>query len=68
MTNIPSNLEMITDKENGIVVERSSENIYRGVKYLLDNPIECVSIAQTPVKGLSNNQQIMQEIQKCFER
>ena len=68
VTNIPSNLEMITDKENGIVVERSSENIYRGVKYLLDNPIECVSIAQTPVKGLSNNQQIMQEIQKCFER
>lgn len=68
VTNIPSNLEMITDKENGIVVERSSENVYRGVKYLLDNPIECVSIAQTPVKGLSNNQQIMQEIQKCFER
>lgn len=68
VTNIPSNLEMITDKENGIVVERNSEDIYQGVKYLLDNPEECVRIARTPVNGLSNNQQIMQEIEKCFER
>ena len=66
VTNIPSNLEMITDKENGIVVERSSENVYRGVKYLLDNPQECAKMAQTPVKGLANNQEIMQEIENCF--
>ena len=68
VTNIPSNLEMITDKENGIVVERNSEDIYRGVKYLLDNPQKRARIAQMPVKGLANNQEIMQEIEKCFER
>lgn len=68
VTGIPSNLEMIADKENGIVVERNSEDIYRGVKYLLDNPIECTNIAKTPVNGLSNNQQIMQEIEKCFKK
>lgn len=68
VTSIPSNLEMIRDKENGIVVERNSEDIYRGVKYLLDNPDVCIRIAQTPVNGLSNNQQIMREIEKCFER
>ena len=64
VTNIPSNLEMITDKKNGVVVERASEDIYRGVKYLLDNPSECNRIAQTPVNGLSNNQQIIKEIEK----
>lgn len=68
VTNIPSNLEMITDKENGIVVQRNSEDIYLGVKYLLDNPDERERIAQTPVNGLSNNKQIMEEIEKCFEK
>lgn len=68
VTSIPSNLEMIEHKENGVVVERNSEDIYRGVKYLLDNPTECERMAQTPVKGLSNNQQIIQEIEKCFEK
>ena len=68
VTDIPSNLEMITDKKNGVVVERNSEDIYVAVKYLLDNQEECEKIAQTPVNGLSNNRQIMQEIEKCFER
>ena len=68
VTDIPSNLEMIENKENGIVVERNTDAIYHGVKYLLDNPEKRATIAQTPVKGLSNNQQIMQEIEKCFER
>ena len=66
VTSIPSNLEMIEHKENGVVVERNSEDIYCGVKYLLDNPTECERMAQTPVKGLSNNQQIMEEIEKLF--
>ena len=68
VTSIPSNLEMIVNKENGIVVERNSDDIYRGVKYLLDNPEACKNMAKTPVKGLSNNQQIMEEIEKCFEK
>ncbi|MBQ8429661.1 MAG: glycosyltransferase [Clostridia bacterium] len=68
VTSILSNLEMITDHVNGLVIERTAEDIYRGVKYLLDNPVECVNMANTPVNGLSNNQQIMQEIEKCFEK
>lgn len=66
VSNIPSFLEMITHKENGIVVKRNSDDIYRGVKYLLDNPEACKNMAKTPVKGLSNNQQIMQEIEALF--
>ena len=68
VTNIPSNFEMIRDKENGIIVERKSDDIYRGVKYLLDNPEDCRRIAQTPVNGLANNQQIIKEIENCFEK
>lgn len=68
VTNIPSNLEMITDKKNGVVVERNVEDIYLGLKYLLDNPDERACIAETPVNGLANNRQIMQEIEKCFEK
>ena len=66
VTNISSFLEMITDKENGIVVERTVDAIYCGVKYLLDNPIERVNMAQTPIKGLPNNQQIMRDIEMLF--
>lgn len=68
VTSIPSNLEMITDKENGIVVERNSDDIYLGVKYLLDNPNECASMAKNPVKGISTNKEVMQEIEKYFEK
>lgn len=68
VTDIPSNLEMITDMENGVVVKRNSEDIYRGVKYLLDNPSARLRIGQTAVKGPANNQQIIEEIEKCFEK
>lgn len=68
VTDIPSNLEMLTDKKSGIVVKRTSEDIYRGVKYLLDNPAECERIARTPVNGNSNNKEVMQEIEMCFEK
>ena len=59
---------MITDKKNGIVVKRTSKDIYLGVKYLLDNSSECIRIAQNAVNGGSSNQKIMQEIENCFEQ
>ena len=68
VTDIPSNLEMISDMENGVVVKRNSEDIYRVVKYLLDNPADRLRIGQTAVKGPANNQQIIEEIEKCFEK
>ncbi len=68
VTDIPSYLEMITDMKNGVIVKRTSDEIYRGVKYLLDNPEDRLRIGQTAVKGPSNNQQIIEEIEKCFEK
>lgn len=68
VTDIPSNLEMISDMENGVVVKRNSEDIYRGVKYLLDNPEDRLRIGQAAVKGPENNKQIIEEIEKCFEK
>lgn len=68
VTDIPSNLEMITDGKNGVVIQRTSEDIYRGVKYLLDDIDARARIAATPVNGLSNNGQIIKEIEKCFEK
>ena len=66
VTNIPSNFEMIADKKNGIIIERTSDDIYRGVKYLLDYPQEREKMAKTPVTGAATNQQIMQEVEKLF--
>ncbi len=68
VTDIPSNLEMIEDMQNGVVVKRKSDDIYRGVKFLLDNPEDRLRIGQVAVKGPSNNQQIIEEIEKCFEK
>ena len=68
VSNIPSNLEMITDKENGVIVERRVEDIFNGIKYLLDNPTEREKMAQTPVRDLTSNEKIMQQIEKSFEK
>lgn len=68
VTDIPSNLEMITDTENGVIVKRNSEDIYRGVKYLLDNPEDRLRIGQATVNGPANNKQIIEEIEKYFEK
>ncbi|MBE6684086.1 MAG: glycosyltransferase [Ruminococcaceae bacterium] len=68
VTNIPSNFEMITDKKNGVIIERTPDDIYRGVKYFLDDPDARLQMGQAPVNGLSNNRQIIEEIEKCFEK
>lgn len=65
---IPSNLEMLTDKKNGVIVERSVEAIFNGIKYLLDNPSEREKIAQAPVNGDASNEKIMEQIEKSFEK
>ena len=62
-TNIPSDLEMLTNMVNGLVIERNSQEIYKAVKYLLDNPAGRIQMANAPVNNNSNNQQIMQEIE-----
>lgn len=68
VTDIPSNFEMITDKKNGVIIRRTTDDIYQGVKYLLDNPSDRARIAKTAVNGLSDNAEIIREIEKCFEK
>ena len=67
VSNIPSNLEMIEDGENGIVVKRNEDEIYQGIKKLLDDDSLRNKLASTPVKGLSSNEEIIKSIEKEFK-
>lgn len=67
VTNIPSNFEMITNKENGVIVERSVEDIFNGVKYLLDNPEKSKKMAQMPVNASLESEKIMEQIESLFQ-
>lgn len=67
-TGIPSNLEMIDDGKNGIIVERSSDSIYQGVKKLLDDKSLMKTLAIAPIKGVSNNQEIIKAIEEEFTK
>lgn len=66
VTDIPGNREMIENGVNGIVVQRTVDAIYDGVKKLLDDESLKMQMEKIPVKGEINNQQIMQEIEKLF--
>ena len=68
VTDIPSNLEMIEDRVNGIVVKRDSDDIYRGIKLLLDDSDLREKIAITKAKGDSTNKDIINSIEKLFEK
>ena len=65
-TNIPSDLEMLTNMVNGLVIERNSQEIYKAVKYLLDNTNKRIEMANAPVNSNANNKQIMQQIEELF--
>ena len=57
---------MLTNMVNGLVIERNSQEIYKAVKYLLDNTNKRIEMANAPVNSNSNNQQIMQQIEELF--
>lgn len=65
-TNIPSNFEMIRDGINGLLVNRDSIEIYRAVKYLLDNKEKMKVLGETPVLGQISNKTIMRDIEMLF--
>lgn len=67
VTNIPSNLEMIIDKENGLVVERNSQAIYHAVKYLLSDEKSREKMGSTPVKNAMSNVEIMKQVEALFQ-
>lgn len=66
VSNIPSNLEMIENYVNGIVVDRTVDDIYRGVKELVCNGELRERLAKERVLGQSDNSQIMQAIEDLF--
>lgn len=67
VTGIPSNLEMIEDGVNGVVVERSARGIYLGVKRLLDDEHAMQKMAVAPVLGKTDNATIMSEIEELID-
>lgn len=66
VSNIPSNLEMIENYVNGIIVDRTVKDIYSGVKELVSNSVLRENLAKERVLGQSDNSQIMQEIEVLF--
>ena len=68
VSDIPSNFEMIEDGKNGIIVKREVEDIYRGVKTLLDDESLRKKLANEPALGLAGNKQIIKAIEEKFEK
>lgn len=66
VSNIPAFLEMVADGENGLVVNRDSECIYKAVKQLLDNPEMLKELGNTPAINFVDKQTTINNIEKTF--
>ena len=66
VTGIPSNMEMIEDGVNGVIVSRDAQGIYEGVKKLLADEATCNRLANTAVKDGTDNATIMAQIEELF--
>ena len=62
-TSIPSNLEMITDGENGLITERTSDAIFSAVKKLIDDPDLRARLGACGANGDFTNEKILNEIE-----
>ena len=65
-TGIKSNLEMIANDENGLVINRDSNSIYQAVKYLLDNPEKIAELGNVPSLNFVDKQTTIKELEKTF--
>ena len=65
-SNIPSFLEMIKDRQNGLVIERNSESIYKAVKELLDNKELLEKLGQAPAVNFKEKQETIKEIESTL--
>ena len=65
-TAIPSNQEMITDGLNGLLIDRTEEDIYRAVKKLLDDPELRGKMGNAVANGYEQGKNLMPEIEKLF--
>lgn len=65
-TKIPSNFEMIEDGKNGILVDRTSEEIYCAVKSLLIDPDKRARLGKEPILEEISNNEIMKKVENLF--
>ncbi len=65
-TGIKGNLEMIADGENGIIIDRDSESIYKAVKQLLDNSQMLKRLGEMSALNYVDKQTTIKELEKTF--
>ncbi len=63
---IGSFLEMVSDNENGLIIERNKESIYNAVKYLLDNPEILENLGNTQALNYVDKQTTINKLEKTF--
>lgn len=65
-TDILSNLEMIKNGENGLIIERSSESIYKALKLLIDNEELRLKLGNTSSKNYVSKETIINMIENTM--
>lgn len=65
-TGIPSNLEMIENGENGLIIERNSESIYKAVRLLIDNKELRLQLGNMPAKNYVSKENIVNMIESTI--
>lgn len=66
VTDIPSNMEMIKNDYNGLIVKRNSDDIYDAVKQLVRDRELRNRLAQAPALVEISNKKVMQEFENLF--
>ncbi len=66
VTDIPSNMEMIKNEYNGLIVKRNSDDIYKAVRRLVSDEDLRKRLAQTPALVEISNKKVMQEFENLF--
>lgn len=66
VTDIPSNMEMIKNEHNGLIVKRNSDDICKAVKRLVSDGDLRKRLAQTPALVEISNKKVMQEFENLF--
>ena len=65
-TDIPSNMEMIENGENGLIIERNSESIYEAIKILVDNKEFRTMLGNAPSKNYVSKETIIKKIEDAI--
>ena len=57
---------MIKDRQNGLVIERNSESIYKAVKELLDDKELLKNLGQAPALNFKETKETIKEIESTL--